>query len=201
MTAYFVASESVGTRKADTMIVSAASLADAKDFCESQFQGDGAVWDGATYTELADVAGNADDALVGWRFRITVTSPLGVVVADVSHVGTDADDDMDAIAAALVILLNATASIDNSSFSTPDLIVASASVGDELGDHTVVATVMPPIISDDGGIRENDDVVIAGYIAAITHEGASTAALNVEYQANSYVRPTLYKRLVNGKNA
>ena len=200
MSAWLVTTNSPGTRKAEEMIVSAASLADAKIFCESQFDGEGPVWDGATYTELADVAGNADDSLVGWRFRILVTAPGGAVVADVEYVGTDANDDMDAIAAQLVILLNATV-IDESSFSTPDLIVASATVGDELGDHTVVATVMPPIVLDPNDNQVNENLAIPGYIVAITHEGASTAVLNVEYSANTYVRPTLFRRLNRGNAA
>ena len=200
MSAWLVESAALGQHKADKMIVSAAALADAKAFVESQFQGDGAHWSGATYTELADVAGNADDSLVGWRFRVLVTSPADVVVVDANYVGTDANDDMDAIAAQLVILLNASA-IDNASFSTPTLVVATGAGGDDLGDHTVLATVMPPIINDGGGNRENQDVAIPGYIVAQTHEGTANAVLDIDYSANTFVRPTLYKRLVSGNVA
>lgn len=188
-----------GVRKADQMVVSAADLDDAKAFCNSQFGSESADWASATFSVLADVAGNADDALIGWRFRVQVISPAGAVVANVAHVGTDADDDMDAIAAALVILLNATA-IDNASFSTPTLTVATGSGGDDLGDHTVLATVLPPIVNDAGGVRENEDVPIPGYVATVTDEGATTAALTVVYSANTYVRPTLFGRFQRGRS-
>lgn len=201
MASYLVelAEGQAGTLKANKMVVSAASAADAKAFCHSQYGGDGGDWSNATVTTLADVASNADDALVGWRFHISVTSPAGALVADVTFVGDADDDTIDTIGAELATLLNATASIANAAYvtATQVLTIASGAGGDDLGDHTVVVEVFPPIINDAGGERENEDVAIPGFIASgPVHEQTATDPLSVTFAADTLVRPTLYRRVL-----
>lgn len=197
MAAYLVelASGHAGSKKADVFVVSANSTTDAKAMAKSRYSGVAEeAWDSATVTDIANVTGATDNALTGFRFGILVNDPAGAAVADVSYTATNTNDTIDLVAAQLVILLNATADIANAAYNstTQVLTVASGSGGDDLGDHTVIATVYPPVLSDTSGAQENRDVNIPGFIASQVHEGSASAALTVTYAADSYVLPKFY---------
>lgn len=179
-----------GGRKADAMIVSAADSTDAIAIAASQYSGDTGGWSGATATLLADVASNADDALVGWKFLITIGTPAGVTLEKVSFTGTAAVDTIDKIAAQLVILLDATDSIAASDYTGQLLTVSQTA--DDIGDHTLLVVVTPPITTDDGSERKGGGVVpIVGYVDTIVHEGSASDDLSVEFPVDAYVRPTV----------
>jgi len=179
-----------GPHKAKALIVSAADATNAKEICKAYWDGDSSpAWDAATATLCADVAASADDALVGWRFRIVVTSPAGAIVADVEKTADATDDNIDEIGTALATLLNATASIANAAYvtATQVLTIATGSGGDDLGDHTVDIYIRPPATNDGA-----DNCNVPGFIASgPTHEGAATDPLNVTFAADSYVVPTI----------
>lgn len=200
MAAYLVElAATIGTMKATRMVVSAADATDAKDFCRSQFGGEGGDWANAVVTAIADVACSAANALVGWRFNIRVIAPDGSIVANDTLVSGDST--LDEIGALLVTQLELNALIANASYTANVLTVAAGAGGDDLGDHTLIATVYPPVIDDAGGVRENEDVDITGMFGTIVHEGSGTDALTVAFAADAYVRPTLYRRLQGGIQA
>lgn len=174
-----------GSRRADGLIVSASSAADAKAIAKSYFTGDGAAaWDNATVTTLADVAQNADDALVGWRLRVAILDHDPVI--DVTVTGDATDDDIDALAAAMVTALNAT-SIDNASYNSTSqvLTVATGSGGDDIGDKTVTVEVLPPTSFE-------DPIAIPGFVSSVTDGGVATDALSVTFAGDTLVRPTVF---------
>lgn len=148
-----------------------------------------AAWANATATAL--VTGTE---MEGWTYTITLTDPLTpFTVVEVSHTATNGQS-VDDIAAALVTALNATSSIANASFSTPNLTIATGSGGDDIGDWTVNITVTPPgtaystsliAYGDTGPV----DAVSAGFASSLVHEGSATAALSV---ALTVFLPALY---------
>ncbi len=190
MTAYLAETTTFGTHKADRLIVSAANLADAKTYCESLFGGEGGNWANATFTAIADVS--SDGGMEGWRFTVRILDTDGALVEGVTVTGA-ADDGLDEIGAALVIALNATDSIANAGYAAN--VLTAAGMADTLGDHTLEMDVPVPIVNDASGVRENQDVIIAGYTGTIVHEGAVGAALKVDFPADTYARPTTYRRL------
>ncbi len=196
MTAYLVETASLGTLKADRLVISAADLADAKAYAESLFGGEGGSWANATFTALADVASSDAAALLGWRFNVVVTTPAGAILEEVTYTAIADADTLDEIGDALVILLNLTTAIAGASYSSNVLTVAA--IGDGIGDHTLNLNVYPPIVNDGGGVRENQDVAIAGYTGTIVDEGIAGAVLTVDFAADGYVRPTSYLRLNKG---
>jgi len=154
----------------DSVVVWAEDAADAKLAAQAIAGGGDELWDGATAT--AAVVGTA---WTGWRLHVKVVHPTtGAVVVDAAHtmLVTDGVDDA---AAAMVILLNASA-IDNASYLTPNLTIATGSGGDDLGDHIVTVEFLPPVDSDDW---RDPTISIAGMVGAIVDEGVSTAALTV----------------------
>jgi len=197
MTAYLLEYNApAGTKKVDTLVVSAADETDAEAYAESQFSGDGAHWSTATVTPLADVASNAEDALVGWRFRVTVLTPAGAILEQVEKVGDVTDDDIDLILAALVVLLNATASIAGSSQAANILTISD--IADAIGDHSIRCEVFPPVVQDITGRQLNQDVDIPGFTGAVVHEGIAAAVLTQAYAIDTYAVPTTYKRTLDG---
>lgn len=195
MALFLLEVNNAGTLKANKMVVSAADAADAKAFCKSQFGGEGGDWDNAIVTALVDVASSADDSLIGWRFHILVSDPItNAIVAEVTVVGTASLDTIDTIGAALVTALEATANIADATYLANTLTVAA--ISDDIGDHNLIVEVFPPIINNAGGVRENEDVAIPGYVGTITDEGIAAAVLEVDFAADAYIRPTLYRRVL-----
>lgn len=192
MALYLLKPSGAGTQKAKALAVSAANEAGAKAAASAYFGGDSA-WSGATVTALADVASNADDALLGYRFGIIVKDADGEDVAVVEVVGTATDDNIDEIAALLVAALLA---VPDTPFagaaynsSTQALTVATGAGGDDLGDHSVIPYVYGPAVNDDGGQRRNEDVNLPGFMTVAAHEGAATDPLTITMAADTFVVP------------
>lgn len=189
MALYYVTVAGGGQRRASAMIVSAADAADAKVIAGVQYIGNSGGWSNATATLLADVASSADDALVGWVFEVTILTPAGAVLEQVSATGTATDDTIDKIAALLVIAIDATDSVTASDYTGQLLTVAE--IADGIGDHTLTVTVKPPVVNDASGQQQNQPAAIPGYIDTIVHEGVAAAVLTVEFPVDTYVRPTV----------
>lgn len=160
-----------GTYKGKSrMIVSCEDLAAARDLGNGYFGSDPkGHWGVATVTALVAKA-DYEDVI----FEMDIVTPAGVILESIVVPGT-ASDDIDDIAALLVIALNATDSIANASYSTPNLVIATGSGGDDLGDHQVVVRVLPPIA--DGGDQLGGTDVATAIFDSIVDEGLATAAL------------------------
>ena len=175
-----VAPESAGRTLvggANVQIIFAASAAIAKEVASAKFDSDGDLWTDATVTEIV-----ADSDWEGWTFNIRVLGGFGVGGADSaseSFVGTAADNTIDEVAAALVVLLNALAGIANASYDAGTNILTIASAADALGDQKVEVDIIPP----DGKSS------ISGLVGTITDEGIEAAALTVQLPADAAVIP------------
>jgi len=150
----------------NSAVVVANSASDAKQVLKAAMNlpSDGP-WGEATVTEITE---GAD--LEGWRARITIKDTSGDVVEQVTVTGA-ASADFDAIAALLVTALNATTTIDNAAYATPNLTIAGAADG--IGDHTVEVALLPPTDWVDPTIE------LASLFGTITHEGSAGSALAV----------------------
>ncbi len=183
-----------GQRRADRVIVSAATAADAKAYAKAKFGGDSpAAWDDATVTTLADVAANAP-GLAGWRLRVAV---LGMSPAiDITVEGTGANDTIDEIAALMVTALNATV-INNAAYTaaTQVLTIASGAGGDDLGDKSTIVEWYPP------SAEVEEDVAIPGMVVSKVHAGAAADPLTATFAADTYVKPTHYRSFQRGHAA
>lgn len=188
MAFYYLTVAGGGQKKANAMIVSAATEADALVIAGVKHVNDSGGWSGATATLLADVASSDDDALDGWVFEVTIFTPAGAILEQVSATGTEANDTIDAIAALLVIALDATSSITASDYTGQLLTVAE--IADGIGDHTLTVTVKPPVVNVEG-VQANQPAAIPGYIDTIVDEGIAAAVLTVEFPVDGYVRPTV----------
>ncbi len=156
------------------MVVSAETAAEAKLLAKSDntLPSD-AAWAAATATALAHVTD-----LAGWRARINI-SLAGVTVEEVTVTAVTVGD-FDSIGALLVIALNATTSIANSAYATPNLTISS--IADGIGDHLVTVSFLPPTTADD------PTIVFGSLFGAIVDEGIAGAALTVVL--NDVVAPT-----------
>jgi hypothetical protein len=178
-----------GMRQRGSVLVSAADATNAKDVAAAAFDVDAnAAWAAITPTLVADVASNATGALLGYRFRVQISTPAGAELVDVEATGAGTDDTIDEIAALLVTALNATASIAGAAYNSTTQVLTVAETTDGIGDHTLTVTVRPPLGSTYLGA---DDSNLTGYNTAQTHEGAAGAALDVTFPADTYVRPTV----------
>jgi hypothetical protein len=159
----------------DKLIVSAESSAEALLAAKAYLNlPSDAAWAAATATALAHVTD-----LVGWRARINI-SLAGVTVEEVT-VTAVATDDFDDIGGDLVTALNATTSIANAAYATPNLTISS--IADAIGDHKVTVSMLPPVTWDDSTI------VFSSLFGTIVDEGIAAAALTVVL--NDVVAPTV----------
>lgn len=174
----------------DAMVVSAADAANAKAACKGKFSGDAstAAWEAATVTTLADVASNAANALVGWRFNVAVTSPAGALVVNVTVTGDATTDTLDEVGTALAVALNATTPIAGAAYDTATQTLKVAETTDGLGDHTLSVKVYAPLVSGEGG-QVSENFPIPGFVGAIVHQGVAAAVLSVVFPADTYVVP------------
>jgi hypothetical protein len=159
---------------ANAMIVTAASTTQAKEIAGAYFDGDGAIWSGATATEVA----NADD-WEGWTFKVVVLTATPKVFA---YVGTSTNDTIDEIAAQLVILANADADIANAAYNTTTQTLTVASAADGLGDKKLKVEIIPP-----GGYSS-----VASLVGTIVDSGVAAAALTVVLSADADVPPKVF---------
>jgi hypothetical protein len=176
-----------GLQRSQALVVSAEDATDAMEICKAWFDGDAdAAWDNATATAMADVAANAANALVGWRFQCVVTSPAGAIVADAEVTGDATDDTLDEVLTALSTALDGEGLTSTYTGASQSLEVAAA--GDTVGDHTVTMRIRPPATNDGA-----DNVHWAGAVSSITHEGAAGAALTVVFAADTVVVPQIFQ--------
>lgn len=158
----------------DKVVVSAESGAEAILAAKADMHlPSDAAWAAATATALAHVTD-----LEGWRARINI-SLAGVTVEEVT-VTAASGDGFDEIGDDLVVALNATDSIANSAYATPNLTISS--IADGIGDHLVTVSFLPPTTWDD------DTIVFSSLFGAIVDEGIAGAALTVVL--NDVVAPT-----------
>lgn len=176
------AARSVKTTR--NLIVQAETAADAKVMAASHFNGDGS-WADATSTELTATTLDANASMLGWTFKLIVTGGAAQTVDPlvVSTVGAGTDD-LDAIAADLVIALNATADIAAAAYAAPNLTVAA--IGDGIGDATVIMEVYPP----SGNTTANLAALFTG-AGGITDGGIAGAALVVALVADTEATPSV----------
>lgn len=187
-----------GPRVADGLLISAEDATDAEEMAKAYFgETSAAALAAGSPTAEADVAVADANALVDWTFQIVVSDTSNAEVANVTVTGDGTNDTLDEIGTALATALNATASIANAAYTagTQTLVVASGSGGDDLGDHSVVVNVRPPAATGSGVGKTN----IAGFVASVTDEGASTAALTVVFGADTLVVPRILKAYNNAK--
>lgn len=167
--------------KTEKLVVAAETAADAREFAASHFNGD-ASWADATATALTEETLDAANSMVGYVWTISITG--GTQTEDpieVQHVGAGSDD-LDAVAAALVILLNAHAEIANAAYVAPDLTVSG--VADGMGDATLILKVQPP----SGNTQTDLSAMFVG-AGGFTHEGIAAAVLEVALVADTQAKP------------
>lgn len=162
---------------ADTQIVFAANATAAKEIAAAQYDGDGAIWSGATVTEIVQ-----DADFEGWTFTIDILGgfgTLGTTPASVSYTGTAANNTIDEIGAQLVILLNALDGIAGAAYNTTSQVLKIAETTDALGDQQVEVTITPP-----GGKSP-----IPSLVGTIVDGGAEADVLSVVLPADNAVIP------------
>lgn len=158
---------------ANACIVEAASTTIAKQMAAAIMQGEGNAWiTNGTATEIT-VAADWN----GWTVDIVISGGVG----HVSFVGTATDNTMDEIAAQLVTQLNALALIAGAAYNASTNTLTVAETTDALGDKTIYVSIIPP-----GGSSS-----VAGLVGAITHGGASSAALSVILPLDNAVIPSV----------
>jgi hypothetical protein len=162
---------SFGNKNRD-IVVFAEDAANATEFAKAAYDaGTDATWDLATPEEIDDAAD-----YLGWSANVQVTGAVAQTVpVNVTHVGIAADD-VDDVAAALVILLNAHPDIAASTYDALTNILTIAAVGDGIGDGAVVMTWTPP------GARRG---TIPSYVGTIVDEGIAAAVLTVQLNTDA----------------
>ncbi len=169
-------------KKTNRLIVQAVNAADAKVMAASHFNGDGS-WADATATVLTATTLDSDASMLGWVWTITITGgaaqTVDPIVATTTGAGTD---DLDAIAADLVIALNAFADIANAAYAAPNLTIAS--IADGIGDAAVVVEVFPP----SGETKTSLAALLTG---AIVDEGIAAAVLTLALVADTEATPSV----------
>lgn len=183
-------------RGANFMVVSAENVADARAIAKTQFTGaaSDAAWDAATATTLTDITLATTGALVGWKFKIQLFTPANALLEEVEVTGVASTlDIIDEIGTQLAVLLNATSSIANASYTaaTQALIVAAAA--DNLGDHRLVVEITPPEVVRADGTLQNQPDPIASLVSATADEGTAGDAVAVTFRSDAYVLPQVVK--------
>ena len=165
--------------KANALIVQAADAAGAKLVCADKFPGD-AAWSDATVTALAETDLDADGACYGYTMKAIIRGGTQtedpIVLTATSIVATD---DLDALAALMVIAANAHAEIANAAYAAPDLTIAG--IADGMGDATLEIEIY------DGNGQGVD--LGSEFYTAITDGGIAGAVLEVALVADTVVQP------------
>lgn len=150
------------------MAISATNAAEAEAMASAEYLGESNLrWTAPTPVSLA----TPPNDWVSYVARCKV-SKTGETTIDVSVTGASTNT-FAQFMALMVTALNATA-IDNAAFTSDTLTVATGSGGDDLGDWKVEFWLTHP----NGAPLEDL------YVATITDEGVSTAALSVAFVAN-----------------
>ena len=159
------------------VLISAEDLVDAKKvalgYSDSYPAG---YWNKATLSAAQVVKPDYE----GVKMRIRVYDTAGALVADATSAAGAASDTVNLLAAKMVTALNATAALANAAYSTPNLTIATGSGGDDLGDHRVVATLIPA--AGEGGDNttgETEARSASAIFDAITDQGVATDVLAI----------------------
>ncbi|RKZ20181.1 hypothetical protein DRQ50_00045 [bacterium] len=169
------------------VVVAADDAAAAKLAAASLFTGD-ASWAGATTTEVVDTVTVATAAaLIGWRFRVSVS---GIGHADVLGVITTLDT-LDKIGTEMAVQLNLLTGIANAAYvgATQVLTVATGGGGDDVGDNEVTVLIQSPILSNAGGQYSGDANLEAAFVSAVVDGGAAADPLTVTFNADTTIVP------------
>lgn len=161
----------------NVLLVEAVDATDAAALVAGhQIAQDDALWANATITawppatDLSPVVNPDTGQTNSYVFTIVLT---GTHVGTYTHTAA-AGEDLDAVMAAMVILLNADAGIAGAAWASPTLTIAN--IGDNIGDAIVTST------ASYGGTN------VVGFIGAKTDGGIAGAALD---QAYSLVNPLI----------
>lgn len=174
-----------GVRKADFLVIHAASAAAAREVAKSRFNEDSSLaWDGATATELAEKPINTSPNMDGWGLRVAILDSDPVI--DITVRGDVTDDTLDEIAALMVTALNATSLIAAAAYNAGTNVLTIAETTDGLGDKVTLIEFLPPVATNPG------QSPIADLVLSKVDGGASGAALSVTFQADSYALPFIY---------
>lgn len=181
--------ESAATVRAKRMVVIANAAGDAKDICKAKYSGDAgdAAWEAATVTALTDVTMATANALVGWRFNVSVRDTTGAETHNFSAVGDATDDTLDEVG---VLLATAGAALAGLTSTYAANVLEVATIGDGIGDSTLVLTVQAPVNNDAQGIQQAGDSDISdAFLTSYTHEGIAGAVLKVTFVADTAIVP------------
>lgn len=182
MPAYYVTlnREKVGMtlpEGADSLILFADDATMAKQLAQAHFSFSDAHWNSG-YATVTEVAAASD--WNGWTFRVTV-APGESSQIQVTKVADATDNTIDEIAAALVVLLNAT-SIDNAAYNSTTQVLTVAGAADALGDKELKVEIIPP----------NGFDSVASLVGTIVDAGSSGDAVTVVLPADADAVPKLY---------
>lgn len=122
-----------------------------------------AAWAAATVTPLVEEAAN----LEGWVFTVSIADETPITVSYTAI----ADDDIDQVGAALVLLLNATAPIAGAAYNSGTNVLKIAETTDGLGDEAVTVTATKDF--GEGSVASPE------FFGTIVDEGMSNAVLSV----------------------
>ncbi len=158
----------------NSMIVEAADGPDALAMAGGHYDGDGeGAWAVAVATEVDVAADMGPVTTLGktTNFELTITITGATVNETFVHT-LPAASTYAAAFTAMVVLLNAHASIAGAAFGSNLLTIADGGGGDDLGDHTVAAKFAY------GGVD------VPSFLSTVTHEGAASAVLSVATNAS-----------------
>lgn len=162
---------------ANAMVVFAASATAAKQAAAAKFDGEGAAWiDDGTATEIA-----AASTWIGWTFVVTLSGGISVSLTATGS----GQDTIDEIAAALVVLLNATA-INGAAYNSTTQVLTVAAAADGLGAQRLTVQIIPP-----DGKSSVDSLV-----GTIVDEGSAAADVTVVLPADAAVIPSVPVALI-----
>lgn len=162
----------------NTMVIVAETANDAKAMANSKSGYDAfGVWSNATATEMT-----AGADMEGWTLSITVVSPAGADVVEVSVTGA-ASATLDTIGALAVTALNAHALIAGAAYTANVLKIAETT--DNLGDHQVYCEMRPPAAASE------NPIAIPGMLGAVVDGGIVAAVLSQAFAADGYTVPKI----------
>jgi len=172
------AKSAAGTYIANALIVQAADAAGAKLVCADKYPGDGA-WSDASVTALSETSLDVAGACAGYTMKAIIRGGTQTEDPIVITATGGASDDLDALAALMVLACNAHDEIDVAVYSAPDLTIAD--IGSGMGDASLEIEVY------DGS---GQGVDLGGeFYTAITDGGIAGAVLEVALVADTVVQP------------
>jgi hypothetical protein len=178
------AKSATGVHIANVLIVQAADAAGAKLVCADKYPGDGA-WSDASVTALSETTLDAAGACAGYTMKAIIRGGTQTEDPIVITATGGVTDDLDALAALMVLAANAHDEIDVAVYNAPDLTIAD--IGSGMGDASLEIEVY------DGS---GQGVDLGGeFYTAITDEGIAGAVLEVALVADTVVQPKVIQAI------